>query len=52
MARVSIFLKSGWVSHSVTPTPFVTLSYETSTPQESLRLLLNLDVIYLLRLTR
>jgi Hen1-like subunit of RNA repair complex len=31
----SIFLKSGCVSHAVTPTPFVTLTYETSMPQES-----------------
>jgi hypothetical protein len=33
MAKVSIFLKSGCVSHAVTPTPFVTLTYETSTPR-------------------
>jgi len=34
MARVSIFLKSGCVNHPVTPTPFYTLTYETSTPPE------------------
>ncbi len=52
MARASIFLKSGCVSPSIAPTPFVTLTYETPTPPESPASLLHLDVIYLLKLTR
>jgi hypothetical protein len=35
MANVSNFLKSGCVSHAVTPTPFVTLTYENIDVPES-----------------